>query len=137
MSNAFDPNGFYGEDGEEEEEEEEEGFVEQYTKFASLLHQPSNAAPRRNNEYAAPDSFAGSEPTTAGEVDAGNSQNKALTTDDLLDLFGGDSTQAESTTEESKTAEIHPADPGDAAPKVDNDDFVLPPPSDSSDDEDD
>eukprot|EP00977_Amphora_coffeiformis_P021691 scaffold9735_cov174-Amphora_coffeaeformis.AAC.5 len=136
VSNAFDPKGFYGEDGEEEEEEEEEDFCEQ--QMGPLLRQSSTVAARRNDEYAAPESFVNN---ATVEV-ADNDQNKALTTDDLLDLFGGDSTQAESVAEDSAKTQVHSANDVNAEPKIDasvegNDDFVLPPPSESSDDEDD
>jgi len=121
ISNSFDPKGFYGEDGEEEEEESPD-------HMGTLLCESSNSALRRNDENAVPDALANRAPveeTKADDID----QNKALTTEDLLELFGGESTQAESTTKPFVKTTLD-------ASIEDNDDFVLPPPSDSSDDED-
>lgn len=137
VSNSFDPKGFYGEDGEEEEDD----FSDHNGGSDSLWRQPSNVDHTHNDARTAPNSFVASTSTTAA-AEAGHDQDKALTTDDLLDLFGGDSTQAESITEMPDTVRNQAAHVGNVEPESGslvegNDDFVLPPPSDSSDDEDD
>jgi hypothetical protein len=137
--NAFDSNGFYGEDEEEEEEDE----PEMDHRRSNTPHDHHSDSLRRENEPLAFPS-EGNFRANAGQFHSGTrvadssyrgqpagTTNETLTTDDLLDLFGG-ATQTKSI---DKVTESKPTQ-GPAAAVEQTDDFALPPPSDSSDGED-
>jgi hypothetical protein len=145
--NAFDPKGFYGEDEEEEEEEEEEqdiGHGSYTAHHHSADLRPANEPPafhseetlRAHIDQSPPDSRFTNDchvpaelPTTGGQ--AAVTTNERLTTDDLLDLFGA-SSQGESIAEATEPKPVQE----EPTAVAQTDDFALPPPSDSSDDED-
>ena len=107
---GFDPSSFYGEDGEEEEEEEEGNTASPFTQAGPVHFQISNPVVSTSQEAV----------------------SRALSTSQLLDLFGG-SSDLQQPQESNTTAAASTSTPkeGSSAEPV-TDDFELPEADDSS-----
>ena len=148
-SNGFDPNGFYGEDEEDyDEEDEDRGHDSLREENRYSYNDPSQASPTGGSwdgracsaESTAPGSFLEETPAQLAHSPDNQQQQlqgKTLTTDDLLDLFGGSSTQPEAeSTSADQEGNLTTGKGKENAPPVEREgDLALPPPSDSSDDE--
>lgn len=157
VSNAFDPRSFYEEEEEEEEGSDIPGHDQYAVQNSFQAPPPPPVEPSREHlgpseetrgpfppeqRKEAPDSSAAPHTeSSCNNQGGGGGGGGTLSTDDLLDLFGGGSTQPEKAPKEPpmhlSNVENVTAEPGkeNAPPTEPEDDFALPPPSDSSDDE--
>ena len=163
-SNAFDPRGFYGEDGDDEEEEEDEEEETSRTAW-SVAAPASTFQPPTTTHHQQPTDTAGTahvsktmyyqrtdSPTAPKTYSVppqpavGNTIGGTLTTNDLLELFGDDDAPTEDYVTDRLDANGQSSRVGknsdeqqqhrqqSTAPE-NHDILTLPPPSDSSDEE--
>lgn len=152
VSNSFNPQGFYGEDDEEEEEEEDcevdggPGEEKSFGDFGLPRNGPCNF-PGSNAQIPGNTSLPSDENprTLSVEHAQTHSHNESsestkiggtLTTDDLLDLFSSQPSSQQNNLDETRNGERAPEGQSQAVLQEDEDEFALPPPSDSSDEED-